>query len=161
MPDDANPSLQARVTLSPAHANALSARLQIIEEDCHEIESCLNSAPGILSEVVGEMSDSTRQRIRGILAEMLDGLVPIKLDLELRKRQVDIHNVMMARISHIWVTLHESKAHSLQGYGVVPEELKSYLDPRLDDLLAHLRRVRELVETSQQQTSTRSADETA
>ena len=45
----------------------------------------------------------------------------------------------------MWVTLHESKSHSLRGYGAVPEELKTYLDPRMDGILSLLARLQEAV----------------
>jgi len=62
--------------------------------------------------------------------------------LGLPKRTVELDKVIESRLSHIWVTLHESKPQSLRGYGAVPRKLKEYLDPRVDGilgLLTHLR----------------------
>ena len=61
----------------------------------------------------------------------------------LPKRTVELDKVIESRLSHIWVTLHESKSQSLRGYGAMPEKLKEYLDPRVDGILELLARLRE------------------
>jgi hypothetical protein len=63
--------------------------------------------------------------------------------LGLGKQRVDLDKLIGSRLSHIWVTLHESKSQSLRGYGAVPEKLKEYLDPRVDGILGLLARLRE------------------
>jgi hypothetical protein len=65
------------------------------------------------------------------------------LDLGLPKRTVELDKVIESRLSHMWVTLYESKSQSLRGYGAVPEKLKEYMDPRVDGILGLLVRLRE------------------
>ena len=123
-------------TLSPAHAGALAARMLILEEDCREIERNLDGFHGILYEYAGEIPEYAKQRMREILAEILDKLEAIGLELGLRKQVVELDRLIESRLSRIWVTLHESKTHGLRGYGVVPEDLENYLDPRMDGILS-------------------------
>jgi len=130
-------------TLSPAHAGALAARMLILEEDCRDIERHLDGFRGILYEYAGEIPESAKQRMRETLAEILDKLEVISLELGLRKQVVELDRLIESRLSRIWVTLHESKSRGLRGYGVVPEDLKKYLDPRMDGILSLLTDLRE------------------
>ena len=131
------------MALSPVHAGALAARMLILEEDCREIERNLDGFHGILYEYAGEIPEAAKERLRAILAEILDKLESISLELGLRKQVVELDKLIESRLSRIWVTLHESKSRGLRGYGAVPEELKAYLDPRMDGILSLLTQLRE------------------
>jgi hypothetical protein len=143
MADGGKMDLEATLPISPAHAGALAARMLILEEDCREIERNLDGFHGILYEYVGEIPETTKQRMRAVLAEILDKVTSIRLDLGLPKQVVELDKLIESRLSHIWVTLQESKSHGLRGYGVVPEDLKTYLDPRLDGILLLRNRLQE------------------
>jgi len=151
MPDRHEWDFQAAVSISPAHASAIGARMRTVEEDCREILGYLEGSSGVFSEISSEFSEATQQRIHALILEILESLVPIRLDLGLRKQQVGLRNLVNARLSRIWVTLHESKAQSLRGYGAVPEELKAYLDPRMDELLKLVHHLRKIVEAAETQ----------
>jgi hypothetical protein len=133
----------ATVPISPAHAGGLAARMLILEEDCREIERHLDGFHGILREYSGEIPETSKKRMRAVLAEILDKVASIRLDLGLPKQVVELDKLIESRLSHIWVTLQESKSHGLRGYGAVPEELKAYLDPRMDGILSLLTRLQE------------------
>ncbi len=143
MADSGKSSSGALLALSPAHAGALAARMLILEEDCREIERNLDGFHGILYEYAGEIPEAAKERLRAILAEILDKLESISLELGLRKHVVELDKLIESRLSRIWVTLHESKSRGLRGYGAVPEELKRYLDPRMDGILSLLTQLRE------------------
>jgi len=143
MADGGKMDFEAPLFISPAHAGALAARMLTLEEDCREIERNLDGFHGILYEYAGAIPETSKEQIRTILLEVLDQVTSIKLDLGLPKRTVELDKVIESRLSHIWVTLHESKSQSLRGYGVVPEKLKEYLDPRLEGILELLARLRE------------------
>jgi hypothetical protein len=138
MPDGRKMSFEGTVSISPAHAGALAARMLILEEDCREIERNLDGFHGIFYEYAGEIPETSKQRMRAMLAEILDTVTSIRLDLGLPKQVVELDKLIESRLSHIWVTLHESKSHGLRGYGAVPEELKVYLDTRIDAILSLL-----------------------
>ena len=130
------------MALSPVHAGALAARMLILEEDCREIERNLDGFHGILYEYAGEIPEAAKERMRATLAEILDKLESISQELGLRKQVIELDKLIESRLSRIWVTLHESKSRGLRGYGAVPEDLKRYLDPRMDGILSlatHLR----------------------
>ena len=134
---------EVSLPISPAHAGALAARMLILEEDCREIERNLDGFHGILYEYAGELSESAKHRMREILAQILDNLDSISLELGLRKQVVELDKLIESRLSRIWVTLHESKSRGLRGYGAVPDELKTYLDSRMDGILSLLTLLRE------------------
>jgi hypothetical protein len=134
---------EATPSISPAHAGALAARMHILEEDCREIERNLDGFHGIFYEYAGGIPEATKQRMRAMLAEILDKLTSIRLELGLPKQVVELDKLIESRLSHIWVTLRESKSPGLRGYGVVPEDLRRYLDPRMDRALALLTRLQE------------------
>jgi len=129
-------SVNALPTVSPALAGALAARMLILEEDCREIERNLEGFHGILYEYAGEIPESAKQRMRETLAEILAKLEDISQELGLRKQVIELDRLIETRLSRIWVTLHESKSRGLRGYGAVPENLKEYLDPRMDGILS-------------------------
>ena len=142
-PDDEEVPVNILPTISPAHAGALAARMHILEEDCREIERNLDGFQGILYEYAGEIPEAAKERLRAVLAEILDKLESISIDLGLRKQVVELDKLIESRLSRIWVTLHESKSRGLRGYGAVPEDLKRYLDPRMDGILALVTHLRE------------------
>jgi hypothetical protein len=143
MAKDAKIDFKTAGCISPAHAGTLGARMLILEEDCREIELHLDGFHGILYEYSGEIPETSKQRMRAVLAEILDKVTSIRLDLGLPKQVVELDKLIESRLSHIWVTLHESKSHGLRGFGAVPEELKAYLDPRMDGILSLLTRLQE------------------
>jgi hypothetical protein len=143
MADGRKADFEATVSISPAHAGALAARMLILEEDCREIERNLDGFQGIFYEYAGEIPETSKERIRAILLEVLDRVTRIRSDLGLPKQIVELDKLIESRLSHMWVTLHESKSHGLRGYGAVPEGLKVYLDPRMDGILLLLIRLRE------------------
>lgn len=148
MAKDAKMDFERTGPLSPAHAGALAARMLILEEDCREVERNLDGFHGILYEYAGEIPEAAKQRMRGILAEILDKVTSIRQELGLPKQVVELDRLIESRLSRIWVTLHESKSRGLRGYGVVPEDLRKYLDPRMDEMLSLLTHLREALRKS-------------
>jgi uncharacterized protein len=132
--------------LTRAHSAALAARMLTLEQDCREIERTLDGYEGIFVQYLGVFPDETRQAIRNLLSEILQKITRIRLDLGLPQRQIEIDKMLAAHLSQIWVTLHETNAYSLRGYGTVPDELSAYLDPRIDQLLDLVASLRGTVE---------------
>jgi hypothetical protein len=143
MAKDAKMDFETTGPISRAHAGALAARMMILEEDCREIERNLDGFHGILYEYAGEIPEASKQRMRGMLAEILGMVTSIRQELGLPKQVVELDKLIESRLSRIWVTLHESKSRGLRGYGVVPEDLKKYLDPRMDGMLSLLTRLQQ------------------
>ena len=143
MADGGKMDFGATLPISPAHAGALAARMHVLEEDCREIERNLDGFHGIFYEYTGRIPETIKEQIRTILLEVLDKVTTIRSDLGLPKQTVELDKVIESRLSHIWVTLHESKSQSLRGYGAVPKKLKEYLDPRVDGMLGLLARLLE------------------
>jgi len=117
-----------------------------LEQDCREIDHNLDGSQGIFREYAGQFPEATKEQIRAMLAEILEKVASIKLDLGLPKQTFDLEKLIEAHLSRIWVTLHESKSQSLRGYGTVPEKLKEYLDPRVEEILRLQARLREALQ---------------
>jgi len=117
-----------------------------LEQDCREIDHNLDGFHGIFREYTGQIPEATKEQIRAMLAEILDKVATIKLDLGLPKQTFDLKKLIESRLSHIWVTLQESRSQSLRGFGAVPEKLKEYLDPRVEEILGLLARLREALQ---------------
>jgi hypothetical protein len=81
--------------------------------------------------------------------------------LGLPKQIVELDKLIESRLSLIWVTLHESKSHGLRGYGAVPEELKVYLDPRIDAILLLLNRLKEALREAKREAKREEASKEA
>ena len=133
--------------LSPAHSAALTARMLTLEQDCREIERFLDGYAGIFYQYLGLFPDEARRTIRTLISGILQRITRIRFDLGLPQRQIEINKILAAHLSHIWVTLHETKAHSLRGYGRVPEELSAYLEPRVEELLGLVASLRSAIES--------------
>jgi len=131
------------LSFTPAHAVALGARLRVLEEDCHEIEHGLKGVEGICFEYADTLPESVKRTARATIKDLFRELARLQSELALRKQQIDLRRTLNARLSHMWVTLLESKAESLKGYGEVPDELRAFLDPRIDRLLELWSRLRD------------------
>ncbi len=57
-----------------------------------------------------------------------------------------------AYLSEAWVSLSETKSRHLKAYGPVPKKLAEYLDPRLDELNAALKEIRQAAESATSKT---------
>ena len=139
--------------LSRAHSAALAARMLTLEQDCREIERALDGYDGIFFQYLGVFPDETRRTIRTLLSEILQRITRIRLDLGLLQRQIEIDKMLAAHLSQIWVTLHETNAHSLRGYGKVPEKLTAYLEPRVEELLNLVASLRSAIESGRKPAS--------
>jgi len=148
MEDGNNRGFGATLSISSAHVNGLAARMRTLEEDCREIECNLDGFKGILYEYAGEIPERSRRQMRRKLAEILNAISSMREELHLPEQVIDLDKMIESRLSHMWVTLHESKSASLRGYGVVPQDLSRYLDPRIDGMLALLARLREALRES-------------
>ncbi|MFZ0962331.1 MAG: hypothetical protein WAO35_15645 [Terriglobia bacterium] len=140
------------LALTPAHSAALAARMLTLEQDCREIERFLDGYAGIYYQYFGAFPDETRRMIRTLIAEILQRIARIRFDLGLPQRQIEVDKMLAAHLSQVWVTLHETKAHSLRGFGKVSDELSAYLEPRVEELLGLVTNLRGVIEAGEKPT---------
>jgi signal transduction histidine kinase len=124
-----------------------------LEQDCREIERFLDGYAGIFYQYIGVFPDETRRTIRTLISGVLERIARIRLDLGLPQRQIEIDQMLAAHLSQIWVTLHETRGHSLRGYGRVPEKLSAYLEPRVEELLGLVANLRGAIESDKKPTN--------
>jgi hypothetical protein len=124
-----------------------------VEQDCRELERFLDGYVGIFYQYFEVFPDETRRTIRILISEILQRIARIRFDLGLPQQQIEIGKVLEAHLSQIWVTLHETNASSLRGYGRVPEKLSAYLAPRVEELLGVVVSLRDAIESGKKPTS--------
>ena len=107
---------------------------------------------GIYYQHVGVFREEARLKIRTLLSEILERIARIKHDLNLPQRQIDMARSLSAYLSEMWVTLHETKAQALRGYGEVPNELRAYLDPHVEEILVLVADLRGTIEAGKNPT---------
>jgi hypothetical protein len=120
--------------------------MKVMEEICRAIERNLDGSRGIYSESRRELPEETKREMRQGLGEFFSVLKDLEVGLGLKKQDIDLPRWINAYLTHIWETLCESKSDSLKAFGPVPEDLRTYLDVRVDHLLSILERMRAKIE---------------
>jgi hypothetical protein len=145
MTERSESSSSAGLHLSAPHTRALAARLKTVEDFCGEVERLMDAGGHIYSEYQGEIAPEEKRRIRAIFAELYGRLRDLRQRLGLPVQPVDRFNAINAYLSEVWVCLAETKSRHLKAYGPVPKELAGILDPRLDEIDAQVRELREMI----------------
>lgn len=133
-------------SISRAHSAALVARLLTLEHDCWQMDRVLDGYAGIYYQHVAVFPDEARRKIRTLISAILEKIARIKRDLNLPQRRVDVDKLLTAYLSEMWVTLHETKAETLGGYGEVRDELRAYLDPQVEEVLGLVASLRDTID---------------
>lgn len=134
------------VPISTTHARALSAHFKTVEEYLRVVESWLDGYEGVFYGSRAELSADQRLRIRMLIAEILDGLRRVKLELALEPLEGSSLGIIRAYLSELWVSLVETRGRYLRGYGEVPPGLARYLDQRVDEIESRVNEIRRLAE---------------
>lgn len=96
------------------------------------------SSESALFRETNSLSPEQRRIIAAEAAAIEERLAEIRDGLGLFERERDAASDIAARCSLLWESLCELDTKHLRGYGEVPPELSAYLDPHVEDLIAHL-----------------------
>jgi hypothetical protein len=143
-----NQNLLRPISLTPAHARALSSHFKTVEEYLRVVASWMDGFEGIFYGAPAELPEEQRVRARTLIGEVLCGLDRIRQELGMERQQMSSVGVIRAYLSELWVSLVETRSRYLRGYGEVPPELADYLDRRVDELESRVKELRRLVEAS-------------
>jgi hypothetical protein len=141
------------ISLTPAHARALTSHFKTVEEYLRVVASSMDGFEGVFYGVPAELSGEQRARARTLIDKVLSGLGNVRQELGLERQQMSSIGVMRAYLSELWVSLVETRGRYLRGYGEVPPELAEYLDRHVDELESRVNEIRRLVEAAKPEAS--------
>ncbi len=142
MKERRSPSKLTATHLTDSLCNALSAYMASIEEDCREIERSLDGVNGIFYESNGIVPAPVKKAVRANIAAIMNHLLELKAELNLNTKQMELINIINANVTRMWETAHESKGQQLRGFGILPDEVRDFLDTRMDEILVLVNRLR-------------------
>lgn len=122
----------------------VSITLSSLEEDLHDIEERLKSGDytGILYEMKNDMSLQIRDFLIDNIAIIREKISNLAERFSLRGEIRMLSREIYGEMSVLWVSLEETKARRLRGYGEVAKGLADLLDPALDEIIALLDEIR-------------------
>jgi len=133
--------------MSENHIRSISTTLYLLDKALCEFDYWAqgHEVRSVLYEVRNTLSEAQRQSITAEVAEMKGMLQEIRdtLNLEVTRRYVD--KLFLGSCSVLWTYLVELEGRHLKRYGDVPPGLTEYLNPRVDALNGHLRRIADIV----------------
>jgi hypothetical protein len=133
--------------MSENHIRSISTTLSLLDKALCEFDHWAqgHEVRSVLYEVRNTLSEVQRQSIVAEAAEMKDMIQEIRdtLNLEVTRRYVD--KMFLGTCSVLWTYLAELEGRHLKKYGVVPPGLAEHLNPRVDALNGHLRRIADIV----------------
>jgi hypothetical protein len=126
-----------KLELSESHRRIISALLRGFEDMCGEIERWIDPAPGVFVSIEDSLSPRERDRLRSLLARLLDELRRIKLEIGLDVSERSAERSIKALLVEHLSLLEETSGGELRGYG----ELGDPARRRLEAEFARLHRV--------------------
>jgi hypothetical protein len=131
--------------VSGNHRRILSVRLRLLEEGCFKLLDLFRTETHSLLErqaLPGEKADEMKE----LSAQLRAKIAGIKADLHLEPAQLDPQRVARALVATMTVGMEELHPDYLKGYGEVPDTLASYLESRLEEMLAVMKKINMVVE---------------
>ena len=123
----------------------LSITITGIEEDLYDIEECLKSQDyhGVLYEIRNDIPMTTRDAMIANIMLIRKGISSLAEQFGLRGETRMLSRKISSKLSILWVSLEETKARRLTGYGEVTAGLHDLLDPALDEIIALFEEIRQ------------------
>ena len=123
--------------------NAITSSFTIIEDLINEMEVVFKNENKIFYKVERKISVEKMREIEKILKEIKKILKNIKNELNLKEEKVSDRAIINSRCAKIWEILNDMRGDKLKKYGKMPEEVKEYLNPAIEEIL---KLVNEIVE---------------
>jgi hypothetical protein len=119
------------IELSENHRRSISITLQLVDKTLCEWDDWANGRThsGIMYCQRDTFSDAQKNEMRNKIAAIRRLLVQLRDDLGLIPNVVATSQSIVGQAAVLWEMLTELNTRGLQGYGKIPENLASYLDP--------------------------------
>lgn len=119
------------------HKVRLSVSMQVLEETLSEVEETIMGGKQrkIMTETVDNISPWGKALILKRIEEIKELISYIFQKLNLEKRREETKNRILGVMTIQCVNLEEIESKRLRGYGEVPDELREFLDPRVNKMI--------------------------
>jgi hypothetical protein len=111
--------------------------MQVLEETLSEVEETIMGGKQrkIMTETVDNISPWGKALILKRIEEIKELISYIFQKLNLEKRREETKNRILGVMTIQCVNLEEIESKRLRGYGEVPDELREFLDPRVNKMI--------------------------
>jgi hypothetical protein len=118
------------------HRLRLSVSMQVLEDTISDVEEIIrsDSQEKIMTGSVNNISSLEKALIAKRIEEIKDLIKCINRKLSLIKRIEESKRRIVGSLTIQFVSLDELKSKRLRGYGEVPDELREFLDPMIDEI---------------------------
>lgn len=118
------------------HRLRLSVSMQVLEDTISQVEEIIRSdnREKIMTGSVDKISSLEKALIAKRIEEIKGLIEFISGKLSLIRRTEESKRLILGSLTIQFVSLEEIKSKRLQGYGEVPDELREFLDPMVDDI---------------------------
>jgi hypothetical protein len=135
------------IPLGDNHRRGILAALLLLDRMLCEVEQYAQGREvhSVFYVEQNALTASQRKSLLAEIAQMRGLLQDIKDGLTLEAQTEEVGRRIWGEGSTLWEVLVETKSRFLKRYGPPPEGLAPYLDPRIDTLIEHLRKLTDLV----------------
>ena len=143
---DAKPSIKREtwiyerivMEISRNHKARLAVSMQVLEDSISDVEELIKSTNRrkIMTEAVDNLSSWEKVLILKRIESIKELINHIVQELNLERRREETTSRILGSMTIQWVNLEEIKSKRLRGYGEVPDELREFLDPRVDKIMS-------------------------
>jgi hypothetical protein len=118
------------------HRLRLSVSMQVLEDTISDVEEIIrsDSQEKIMTGSVNNISSLEKALIAKRIDEIKGLIKCLNRKLSLIKRIEESKRRIVASLTIQFVSLEELKSKRLRGYGEVPDELREFLDPMIDEI---------------------------
>ena len=123
--------------ISQSHKARLSVSMQILEDTISDVGEIIRSAnwEKAMTETVDSFSPWEKISILKRIEEIKELINYIAQNLDLEKRKEETKSRILGAMTIERVNLEGIKSKRLRGYGEVPDELREFLDPKVDKMM--------------------------
>jgi hypothetical protein len=138
--------------MSESHIRGISAALSLLDKALCEFDEWARGKEirSVLYEVQNPLTRGQGEAIAELVGDMWMILKQLEETLNLEKSVRTANKLILGSCSVNWVSLAETESRHLRRYGSLPSGLAEYLDPKVALLADKLKKIENIVATSDQ-----------
>ena len=127
-----------KIKISKNHKTRLSVLMQVLENTVYEMEELVRDSNRrrTMTETVNNLTQRERDMILNCIVEIKESINYIAEHLNLTRKKVEAKNLILGAMTVERVNLDEMMSKELRGYGEVPVDLRDFLDPQVEKMIA-------------------------
>lgn len=132
----------------------IEVSLGIIDRTLLEIERYYlsgDSPTGEMFEISSDLEADESLEVKRLIQRFRQRLKLMRKRFHLAPQRLNLRGLLRGDFSHFWSVLHDCRSSKLKGYGAVDPELKTTLDPAIDELLTIVQQLQDAISRSDQQ----------